>query len=70
MVFLRVNLSHLTLTCSGNTEEFDLINRPGVAGAVLHTASSLIHSFIQSVSQPFPKISSNTFTLKPLGLES
>ena len=27
-----------------------LVNRPGVAGAVLHTASSLIHSLINSVT--------------------
>ena len=31
-----------------------IVNRPGVAGAVLHTASSLINSFINSVSEPFP----------------
>ena len=33
---------------------YQVINRPGVAGAVLHTASSFIDSLIQSVSQPFP----------------
>ena len=31
-----------------------VINRPGVARAVLQSASSLIHSFSQSVSEPFP----------------
>ena len=47
-----------------------IIDRPGVDWAVLQTASSLIDSLIQSVSQPFPKISAKTFTLKPLGLGS
>ena len=39
------------------------MDRPGVAGAVLQTALSLINS----VRNPFPKISLITFTLKPLG---
>ena len=34
------------------------IDRPGVAGAVLQTALSLIDSFIRSVGHPFVEISS------------
>ena len=35
-----------------------IIDRPGVAGAVLQTASSFINSVSQSVSQPFPPLAS------------
>ena len=35
-----------------------LVVRPGVAGAVLQTASSFINSLIDQFSEPFPKISS------------
>ena len=31
----------------------DVFNRPGVAGAVLHSPPSLIHSFIESLSYHF-----------------
>ena len=43
--------------CDGSysdSSESDIFDRPGVAGAVLQTASSLTHSLIH----PFPKISS------------
>ena len=43
-----------------------LFNRPGVAGAVLQTASS----FIDSVSEPFPPDIHNIINPKPLELDS
>ena len=42
-----------------------LINRPGVAGAVLQTASSLI----KSVMHPFPPNLQDIINPKPLELE-
>ena len=44
---------------------FTMFNRPGVAKAVLKTPSSLIHSFINSVSHPFPPNLQNIITPKP-----
>ena len=45
-----------------------LFTRTGVAGAALQTASSLIHSLIQSVSDPFPPNLQDTFNTKPYEL--
>ena len=50
-------------SCRGLTR---LVNRPGVAGAVLQTASSLS----EWVSHPFPPDIHNIMTAKPLELES
>ena len=47
-----------------------VINRPGVAGAVLQTASWFIHWFINSVSHPFPPDIHNIINPKPLELDS
>ena len=47
-----------------------IINRPGVARAVLQTASSLIDWLIQSVREPFPPDLQSIITPKPLELES
>ena len=47
-----------------------VINRPGVAGAVLQTASSLINSLIKWVTEPFPPDIHNIIKPKPLELES
>ena len=41
-----------------------LINRPGVAGAGLQTPSTLINSFINSVTDPLVKISSQSQTVR------
>ena len=38
-----------------------VFNRPGVAGAVLQTPLSLIHSIIHKVTRPFPSNLQNTF---------
>ena len=38
--------------------EYIFFNKPGVAGVVLQTASSLSHSVSQPVSNPFPNKSS------------
>ena len=48
----------------------DIINRPGVARAVLQSASWLIHSLIQSLSQPFPPNLQNIINHKPEELGS
>ena len=45
-------------------------NRPGVAGAVLQSASWFIHSVSQSVSQPFPPNLQNIINRKPEELGS
>ena len=40
--------------CVFDTHSHAIFNRPGVAGAVLYTASSFIDSLINSVREPFP----------------
>ena len=45
-----------------------MLNRPGVAGAVLQTPLPLLNSFIDSLTCPFPPKVHSTFTLKPYGL--
>ena len=57
---LKLNSSSLAL----------IVNRLGVAGAVLQTASWLIHSFIQSLSDPFPPYLKKIVNSKPLKLGS
>ena len=47
-----------------------ILNRPGVGGAVLQTALSLINWFIHSVTAPFPPNLQETFFPKPLQLGS
>ena len=47
-----------------------IINRPGVDGAVLQSASSFIHLFINSVSQPFLPYFQNLINHKPEELGS
>ena len=47
-----------------------IMNRPGVAEAVLQTPSSLIDSFIHSVINPFPSDLQNIINPKPLELGS
>ena len=47
-----------------------VFNRPGVAGAVLQTASSFIHSLINSVNDPFPPNLQGIKNPKPLELRS
>ena len=42
-----------------------LIKRTSVAGAVLQTPLFLIHSFIESVSDPFPPNLQNIISPKP-----
>ena len=42
-----------------------VFNRPGVAGAVLQTPSSLIDSVSESVSQPFPPNLQDIINHKP-----
>ena len=46
----------------------DVVNRPGVAGAVLQTPSSLINSLIDSLTDPFPQNLQNIITPEPLEL--
>ena len=42
-----------------------LFDRPGVVGAFLQSPSSLIHSFSESDSHPFPPSLQNSITSKP-----
>ena len=44
---------------------WEVINRPGLAGAVLQTPSSLINSVSESVSQPFPPNLQDIINHKP-----
>ena len=46
------------------------MNRTGVAGAVLQTLSSLIHSFIHSLTDAFPPDLQKIINPKPLELET
>ena len=55
--------------CSGCIVYY-IVNRPGVAGAVLQTALSFIDSFIHSFSEPFPPDIHNIINPKPLELDS
>ena len=48
----------------------NIINRPGVAGTFLHTALGFIHSFIHSLSHPFPPNLQDIINPKPLELGS
>ena len=47
-----------------------LVKKPGVAGATLQTALSLIHQLIHSFSHLFPPNLQNIITPKPIKLES
>ena len=49
---------------------WDVCDRPNVAGAVLQTASSMVHQVSQSVSDPLSQNVQNTFIhkLEELGI--
>ena len=46
----------------------NIVNRPGVAGAVLQSPSLLIHPFIHSLTRPFSPNIHSTFIPKLFGL--
>ena len=56
----RINYLHILTLGFDNVSYGEIGNRPGVAGAVLQSALSLIRSFIDSVSQPFPQGENNS----------
>ena len=58
------------LVCPENTHVYYIINRPGVAGAVLQSPLLLIHSFNNWFSDPFPPNLQNIRTPKPEELGS
>ena len=61
----RLSLVSAMSVCLLSYIPIPLINRPCVAGAVLQTPSSLIHSFIHKLSDPFPPTLQHIINRKP-----